>query len=467
MTRGFERAIRASQEVRKAMRNVAAGVLCAGWLISGHAPIAEAQIVRAPAADADVVYVRSDCAVDGLELPNCAEGFLGVTLPDGAAAAWLWDQRRPTASRPVTIDVGPGTFAEGFFCPGDPTGTRSVGWVSVRGHGRGVTTLGSEGVHSAYGAEIRGCEGLEFINLSLMGANAGVLWLGGGDARWTDVDLRGQQAPAVRSVGWFDACLSPEESNHQEFYGATVHGFGSRSIQPSAAFFSLCARSRFYGGDFRFLPSRPGYGTTDSPYGRSGAIVLAGTASLEVYGSSVRVGTLVALDDRGEADRDGTLFGVTVDAAASVATPPHFRMHGGIVSMNPRFGDTSTVGLRVLGNASLPPDQNAYANTVGTAFVLNPSGAGTATRLEVENGGRVDAPLLWQAGPNPPSSANGHLASVEGQGLFVETDCEGNGDCDSGSESHLMVFDADCIEEGGSPWRNMMTKSCRGTPPLP
>jgi hypothetical protein len=127
--------------------------------------------------------------------------------------------------------------------------------------------------------------------------------------------------------------------------------------------------------------------------------------------------------------------------------------------MNPKTaGVTHVVGLRVIGDPSRPADQNAYANTAGTAFVLNPTGQGVAERLRVTNA-KVDAPMLWQAGANPPSSKNGDLGSSDGQGLFVETDCNSSGACSGGSESHLMVYDTSC--SAGGPWRNVMTNACR------
>ena len=125
---------------------------------------------------------------------------------------------------------------------------------------------------------------------------------------------------------------------------------------------------------------------------------------------------------------------------------------------------TNLVGLRVTGDPLVPIEQSAYANTMGSAFVMNPSGTGVADRLRATDA-RIDAPLLWQPGPNPPSSANGALGSLTGQGLFVETDCDADGGCETGGQAHLMVYDGSCSAEGNGPWRNMMTGACRGVDP--
>lgn len=97
----------------------------------------------------------------------------------------------------------------------------------------------------------------------------------------------------------------------------------------------------------------------------------------------------------------------------------------------------------------------AHAHTPGTAFALTPGSGGTRTRLD---GPHIHSPFQWPAGTTPPA-----LASQAGQDLFVETDCEADGDCDgTGDQSHLMVYDTSC---GSDPWRNVNTNACRNVTP--
>ncbi|MFK7896405.1 MAG: hypothetical protein AB8G23_11240 [Myxococcota bacterium] len=420
-------------------------------LVALAAPgLAGAQITL-PEDDADTVYLRKNCRLEADVLPNCVQHL-------NALDAWIWNVRRPSEANPLVIHIGPGMHNGTFYCP-DQTedGGERAGWVSVIGSGRGITRIGNTSNPFSLGALIYNCEGLAFSHLSLEGNAAGVNWSGGGSATWTDVDLSATKTPELVSLGWTDSCTG--EGSEQSFFGASIRGFGATQQAASAAYRSACAHSKFYGGDIQLLITNPDASTVDGPQRSGGAVALRGQAELEVYGTSIRVGNSVALNDASSAQEPETLYGVTVKAFPGTSDTPRFRMHGGIISMNSKsLGDTHLVGLRVIGDPTRPADQNAYANTAGTAFVLNPGGAGLAERLRVSDA-QVDAPLLWQAGANPPSSKNGDLGSTDGQGLFVETDCDATGACSAGDQSHLMVYDTSCA--AGGPWRDVMTNACR------
>lgn len=421
--------------------------LASGVMSPRHA---QAQ-ASAPTPDAGTVYIEKDCEANLGDRPNCVESLYALD-------AWIWGTRRPSEANPLVIRIGPGRHQGTFFCPDlAAAGGERAGWVSIIGSGRGITTIGD--AHNPYsqGAVIFNCEGLAFSNLSIEGNLLGVRWTGGGSATWTDVDIRGARNPELVSGGWVDYCQ--HEPSEQSFFGSSIRSFGATPQAASATYRSSCAKTRFFGGDIQLLITDPNASTVDGFSTKGGAIVLGGQAELEVYGTSVRVGNLVPIQTSATPQAPAALFGVTVEAAPNSSDRPSFRMHGGIISMNAKTtADTDLVGLRVIGDPTRPADQNAYVNTAGTAFVLNPSGLGLAERVRASHA-RVDAPMLWQAGPNPPSSQNGDLGSANGQGIFVETDCTADGSCSAGDQSHLMVYDTSCAEAG--PWRDVMTNACR------
>jgi len=92
-------------------------------------------------------------------------------------------------------------------------------------------------------------------------------------------------------------------------------------------------------------------------------------------------------------------------------------------------------------------------------------------RVYEESGGISQTPLLWQSGPRPPMSSTeeNKIISVDGQDLFVETDCKANGDCSSGDgmEAHLMVYNNSVCTSPTNPWLDTATGRCRNVVETP
>ncbi len=63
----------------------------------------------------------------------------------------------------------------------------------------------------------------------------------------------------------------------------------------------------------------------------------------------------------------------------------------------------------------------------------------------------------------PPASTTetNVLFTEDGQDTFVETDCNADGDCSGGSESHLMVYNASLCTDPANPWLDTITGRCR------
>jgi hypothetical protein len=416
----------------------------------------------------DLADPNSGCGPAGSELPNCFESMLELSA---FTTGWIWTTRQPDASSPLVVDIGPGSFGE-FQCPniqvagGDPR----AGYVSVRGAGRGITVLdGQAEIPQATGGIFAlNCTHLSFSHLTAVGPQYGVRWGGGGDATWTDVDLETYDPPVGGIAGgWFDQCdfgnaapgVTPlpsteiGELSRHFFFGSRVRTFGAVTLG-GFSFVSQCGDSWFYGGDIELTYNDP----AATILGVAGGVVtLLDNGQLRAFGTSIRGTAKVGLSP-------GSLRGVRVRSSSTFPQnhPSQFHIHGGIISLNVSTADTSVIGIEVTDDGQQPAGANSFAHTLATAYVLNPSGTGTVTRILTSGGGVAQSPLLWQAGDAPPASTNADLVSEDGEDLFVETDCYADGDCDTagGNQSHLMVYDADCATAG--PWRDSTTGRCRG-----
>lgn len=93
---------------------------------------------------------------------------------------------------------------------------------------------------------------------------------------------------------------------------------------------------------------------------------------------------------------------------------------------------------------------------------MKAKGAGSVTRLRgmniAANIDSIESPFLWPSSNTLPALTG----SRNGADIFVETDCNSNGDCDSGTgaEPHVMVFSKTCTISG--PWFNSTKGRCRG-----
>jgi hypothetical protein len=139
-------------------------------------------------------------------------------------------------------------------------------------------------------------------------------------------------------------------------------------------------------------------------------------------------------------------------------------IHGGEVTVR---AENPAVNTGVIGAVS--NGAGSLVHTHMTSFGVLPSGAGLATRLMTENGGKVESPFTWTAGvlaPTPgDSTGSKHIVSLDGQDTFTETDCPINAGCQtSGSYPHVMVYSSTCSGAGASkgPWFDQTTNKCRG-----
>lgn len=342
---------------------------------------------------------------------------------------WIWDVRQPSQAAPLEVDIGAGVFELPFrrpWCdgPSAPTGPGNTGYVSFSGAGRNATTLTwSAGRNPSFVIQANQCTNLTFKNLTIDGWNgaSGVEWHGDGQSIWSDVDiLRGFP------YGWFDT-------------GGLHYWFGSR-VEMAGSGYKFAYRANggetwFYGGDIVATSSDPSLVVA----------VWAVGGEVHIFGSSVRSITTSSNDTV----NDGcSLSGIAPLVATNGGS---IHMHGGIAaSISKGTGNVSVCGAAA--------NLDGFIHTPDTAFRLEPSGTGIATRTSAASGGKVESPYQWPSSNTPPA-----IVSISGQDTFVESDCDNSGDCSGAGTNlhpHLMIYDKSC-NGGTDPWFDVVTGACR------
>ncbi|MGH0033036.1 MAG: hypothetical protein ACQGVC_24870 [Myxococcota bacterium] len=369
-------------------------------------------------AAASVIRVETACSTT----PDCFE-----TIAE--AHAWTWTTRNPapSASAPLLWEIGPGTWDETWSCPS------GGGHVSVRGAGRGVTIISGDPSGSPREAgTAEDCENLDFSKLTFRSEDWGFRWKGTGSSSWKDVGIESVSG-GTTSAAWaeVDCSPSPAAKPTHYFFNSRVALFDSAGgAHPAAAWLGGCSDAWFHGGqilaELRDAAVSPAMS----------AIRLQGDASLRVFGTSVDA---LATPEAGV--QAGVLMGVDAGAAGN-----RFEMHAGAIRARSQAAGT----VHVIGVAT----SGGHVDTIDTAFVVEPSGAGIATRLSQP---AFASPFMWPADTAPPPLTQ----SVDGQDLFVEIDCASDGNCDAGGyEAHLMVMNpAEC--GSADPWFDTVTGRCR------
>ncbi|MEM7411102.1 MAG: hypothetical protein AAF430_12775 [Myxococcota bacterium] len=372
------------------------------------------------AVDASVVHLRQSCTVGGVVLDDCFE--TAAALFD-LATGWVWNTRTPSpsASNPLLVMVGPGTDFGAFACSGGSH-------VTVRGSGREISAF-----DGAVAIDVTDCDQLAFIDIGAHGEDRAVRWRGAGSSSWSNVELRAEGGADPATLAWDDECTTPGETGQHFVHWArvrTLHASGSETLVAPVR--TACGELFVYDSELELAAA----GGSASLFG--GVLNLGGKANL--YGTVIRVRATGGLGSN-------HMWGVfnTTDAE------PAFTMHGGIIN--------------VLAAASPSTDVTGLFNFAGsvdtkeTAFVMKAGSGGTAYRLSSllnQNQENVQAPFLWEQGAEPPA-----IESLDGQDLFVETDCDGSGcACSTGCDPHLMVYTSTCTGAGG-PWFDTVRKQCR------
>jgi hypothetical protein len=182
---------------------------------------------------------------------------------------------------------------------------------------------------------------------------------------------------------------------------------------------------------------------------------VSGDANVRAFGSVIR-----AIVPDGTTNPSGSGEWV---AGVQTYDNAQFHLHGGIISLNVS-PLTSNVGV-----SALEASDNSKIHTPDTAFVLKPAGTGQVYRTYTYTStATIESPYNWPPANNPPPIVSDPLSS-DGADMFVETDCDDSGNCDTApvaeQEPHLMVYTAKCSFTG--PWFDIVRAKCRGKPDDP
>jgi hypothetical protein len=337
----------------------------------------------------------------------------------------------PTASTPLTVDIGPGEFSGGLDCPD------GEGHTTFRGAGRDRTVIKKSGTWLQLGVHAVNCVALAFQDLSVVADSTdsdigyAVYWSGGGSSSWTDVNLTGD------STGWYDVGCGGEStdapSGSHNFWGTNVAGgkFG---------YYAECGETWFYGGEIGAFSSLLG-----SFHNKMTGVWVAHRGEVHLNGSAVRVST------KGVSSGSGTAYGARVGPSGNTLSTPsgygEFHSHGGLVTVKTEnLSGVAAVGINVNDSSGAG---DAKSHTHETAFVVK--GGSTSTRLT--GSGTFESPFQWEARTSPPTAGG----AQDGQDTYVETDCDSSG-CSSGSDPHLMIYKSGC---SSSPWFDTVRNACR------
>lgn len=381
-----------------------------------------------------VLTVRTAC--DGAN--GCYEN-----LQTAASAAFS----TATASAPVAVDIGPGTFTlaeNAAFCS-------NAGHVSFKGNGRENTIItGSNITHAPTGGvsvifvmKIENCTKISFQDLTISRHDAGdqsggILWTGGGDSSWSNILVD------VDHVGWWDL---PGDFSEHFWFGSAIQAIGTENWYYRTAIYSESGLTWFYGGDLASVSNQ-----TNNPGIYNIATVRAiGNGDIRVFGTSIRAAQNNALASNTEASGTLAIYGLRADGANA-----EIHAHGAVVNVFSATASEANIGC-----ANIRATGGAKVHTPGTAYVSRCENGNTISRIYADNISDVDAPFNWGSGDNPPLN----ITSKSGQDMFVEVDCEAT-DCHpvaAGTSTHLMVYNPNCNVIGHGPWFDINMNNCRGS----
>lgn len=341
--------------------------------------------------NAPVVKLRKgSCTEAGVTLDNC---FVGA----GTLATWIGNTRIPTASTPLLVEIGPGTFGGlALNCGG------TWGYTTFRGAGMNQTVFGSVTSIS--------CTNLHFSDLAIKGNfYGGIKWDGGGESTWTNV--------VVHSKGqaWYSDSCGQVRGNHY-WYNSRIMNVAAFSI--SNGYSEACDESWFFGSEI----------TTTVPVGAypasGGAVYASGQGIIHVYGSVLR-----AFVD-GPTQWHGVAAAMSVDGG-------EVHIHGTGIDVISNTG-ANIVAISASNGGKIHANQSAYnLQTTG----------GTVTRIQKDQNvnTHVHAPYLWEHIPDSP------LISVTGADMTTVTTGTSDG------QPHLVIYSTNC----SSKWYDAVDKICR------
>jgi hypothetical protein len=373
------------------------------FVVLAGASLAAPPVSAAIDADAQVVKVRakksdgsSGCVENGVELNNCFASM-------GAAVTWIMNTRKPTATAPLIVEIGPGNYGQlNLEC--DATWG---GHTTFRGAGMNQTVFNP----MSFGTmTFDSCTKLHFSDLTVKNTvYGGIKWNGGGESTWTNVQIQGA------GQGWYSDYCGQVRGSHYWFssrISSVALDFNGRAN----AYFERCDESWFFGSEITTTVQAGAYPAS------GGVVNAAGQGIIHVYGSVLR------------AFIDGPTAGLGVAAARSgeLETGGEIHIHGTGIDVISNTG-ANIIALIASNNGEIHANQSSY----------NLKTTGSKTRIS-NNGGHVHAPYLWEEHPTPPN-----ITSQDGADIAVVTT--------PGGTPSMVIYSAACA----SKWFDIGTNACR------
>lgn len=353
---------------------------------------------------AAVVKVRKDCTENGVTLANCFTNMAALTN-------WMANTRspKPNASNPLRVEIGPGTFGNAdIFITCNPA-ANYTGYTSFEGAGNGQTVLKGTGSGASSPLTVDSCTELSFSHLTITTTfYGGILWKGGGNSRWNDVNVIGV------ARAWYEEECGATRGSHY-WSGSKLTASSKFSI--ATTYRATCDESWLFGSEV--VASVP---VNEYP-ANGGAVVAGGNGIIHVYGSVLR-----ALIEGPQA-----ASGVPAASAGADEAGGEIHIHGTGIDVISNTGK-NIVALYAQSNGMIHANASAY----------NMSTTGTKTRI-VNTGGHVHASYLWEEHAEAPS-----ITSVNGADMAVVTNT-------SDGQPHLVIYSSSCA----SKWFDTVTGACR------
>lgn len=427
--------------------------------------------MQASLAGATTLHLSKDCAAAGLA-NNCYEtvdeiqerlwGVISsVEFPFGSLLTATAETINPGPANPVTVSVGPGRFYGQFSCSLLKTGSitdSNLGYVSIVGAGRDLTFL----EHHYIPFNSIGCGNLEFRDLTIRNTGSGELaaatyftgW-GLGNTRWDNVRLE-----SLNGIPWYEVTTfttgSPDCKDYvpQEVADSPLqehYFFRTEMIGAKLVYIGACSQTWIYDSEL-VLKTNPNTDFVNGEGNNITAILSYADGDVRLFGSSVRVDTSAGVPAGTE-----TISGVKIGTTAR--NSGIFHMHSGVIDVDTRGLLATGETVDAIGILNTTSAAGSFAHTLGTPIFVSSDPGQKSERLT--GIGKIMSPQLWQPGTEPPQadSATGDFSSLDGQDIYVETDCDSSG-CTGGNEPHLMAYSEACGLTG-SPWFDMVNGVCR------
>ena len=367
-------------------------------------------------AAAENVMVKQSCdnGSGGL-VTNCFTTFSELTN-------WMNNTRSPNINNPLRVDIGPGTFAGPLNITCD-SAVEYTGYTSFTGSGSGQTIIeGSSDFTPPI--VVNSCTELNFADFKTTTQfYGGVVWSGGGNSSWSNIVID------ANARAWYETSCGTERGNHY-WYSSKLNATAVFTL--AKTYRATCDESWFFGSEVTVT-------VPDGVTGHGAAVVANTDGIIHLYGSVLR-----ALVD-GPGNTSAAEVGVT--SGWGNVTGGEIHIHGTGIDAISKTGKNITV-FNASANGMIHADASGY----------NISTTGTKTRIN-NNGGTVRAPYTWGQDNQPPQ-----ISSENGSDMTVETNCDDISchDEDTGTETHLLIYNDNCNVAGHGPWFDVVTRKCRG-----